>query len=103
MRPLASLVLALFVTAVIHAEDAKTPIDTKALDKALYDTLRDLHNRGADLYNSSDPVGCYRLFQGSLQVARAALAHRPTEQKRIDEGLTAADREGSMSKRAFML
>ena len=65
--------------------------------------LRDIHNKGADLYNASDPVGCYRMFQGGLEVARALLAHRPAEQRAIEDGIAAAEVQASMAKRAFAL
>ena len=97
--------VALFVAAVSVAEAPKSspPLDAKALDKLLYDSLREVHDRGADLYNAGEHLGCYRMFQGALRTARGALAHRPASQKLIDEGMAAAERQPAMSQRAFQL
>lgn len=73
------------------------------LDKLLRDTLRDIHNRGADLYNSGDTAGCYRLFQGALLTARPLLGHRPEVQQAIERGLASAENEPSLQRRAFAL
>jgi truncated hemoglobin YjbI len=77
--------------------------DAKAADKQLYDMLRDLHNRGADLYNGGDANGCYRMFQGGLIAIRPALGHHPDVQKMIDLGLADADRNPAVGRRAFAL
>src|SRR3989442_13670553 len=39
--------------------------------KNLVDVLRDVHNRGADLYNNGDPAGSYRRFQGAPLTLKA--------------------------------
>jgi hypothetical protein len=97
--------LALLVAAVAAAEAPKSspPLDAKALDKLLYDSLREVHDRGADLYNSGEHLGCYRMFQGALRTARGVLAHRPASQKLIDDGLAAAEKQPAISQRAFQL
>jgi truncated hemoglobin YjbI len=77
--------------------------DSKAVDKQLYEMLRDLHNRGADLYNAGDASGCYRMFQGGLIAVRPALNHHPDIQKMIDLGLADADRNPAAGRRAFAL
>jgi truncated hemoglobin YjbI len=78
-------------------------MDRKALDAALYNTLRDVINRGAALFNSGDQAGCYRLFEGALLAVRPLLAHRPDLQKAIAEGLTGAEQDPQMRRRAFVL
>src|SRR5438270_6861725 len=80
--------LALLAAAGLRAAD---PIDSKVLDRQLSETLKDVHNRGADLYNSGLPNDCYRLFQGALMTVRPLLAHRPEAQTIIDNGMRAAD------------
>jgi hemoglobin len=83
--------------------EGKQP-DTKALDKQLYDTLRDVINTGRDLFNRfGDYSGCYRVFQGSLMTAKPLLAHRPDLQKVIDAGLAEAGGLAYMHQRAFAL
>lgn len=95
--------LALLLPAWLIADEPKLP-EVAAFDKLVVDTLRDVHNKGADLYNlKKDFEGTYRLYQGALLTVRPFLAHRPAAQKLIDEGLTAAEAEGSMSQKAFRL
>lgn len=104
-RMLSALVLAatLFVSTRAAAEDPKLP-DVKAFDKLVIDTLRDVHNKGADLYNASkDFTGTYRMYQGALATVRPLLAHRPEAQKIIDAGLTAAEKESDVARKAFLL
>lgn len=84
-----------------HAEDTK--VSARDIDKQLYDVLKDVHNRGADLFNAGDPAACYRLWQGALQTARAVLAHRPADRKFLDEAVAAAERLPTVERRAFAL
>jgi hemoglobin len=93
--------LALFIgfTAVLPAAAQ----DPAAQDKLLSDALKEMHNKGADLYNSGDANGCYRIFQGGLYTARPLLSHRPDLQQVIDDGLQAADRQASVAIRARTL
>jgi hypothetical protein len=101
-RLLAVLSLALFVPAVL-ADDPKLP-DVPAFDKLVVDTLRDVHNKGADLYNQKKEFdGTYRMYQGALLTVRPFLAHRPAAQKLIDEGLAAAEAEPGVAQKAFRL
>jgi len=74
-----------------------------ALEKQIGEALRDIHNRGAELYNAGDPVGCYRLFQGVLLSYRPLLNHRPEVAKMIENGLIEAEKNPSLPRRAFML
>jgi|GEM_PF-989187 len=89
--------------SITAADDPKLP-DTKVFDKLVIDTLRDVHNKGADLYNTSrDFSGAYRLYQGALETVRPLLAHRPEAQKIIDSGLATADKETDVTRKAFLL
>ncbi|HEY8504704.1 MAG TPA: carboxypeptidase-like regulatory domain-containing protein [Gemmataceae bacterium] len=99
----AALGLALTLLSCAPAGRAAEPIPSAEIDKRAYDVLREIHNRGADLYNSGDPVGCYRLFQGALMAVRPMLEHQPAARKVLDSGMAAAEREPSLTKRAFML
>lgn len=78
-------------------------IEVKKLDKLLYDTLREVHNRGAEMYNRGDAVACYRIYQGSLWTIRPLLTHRPQQQKWLDEEMARIDKEPSIARRAFRL
>ena len=77
----------------------------KALHTSLYNTLRDVINHGADLYNepNGDWNGCYRLYEGALMAVRPLLSHRPALQKDIDTGIAAARTSPSLDRRAFVL
>lgn len=86
------------------ADDPKPVVDPKAFDKLVVDSLKEVHNRGADLYNlGKDFAGAYRVYEGGLMAVRPLLGHRPDEQKAIDEGLAAAEKEPEMNRKAFML
>src|SRR5262245_31489695 len=66
-RWLGVLVVAAACVGASAADDPKPLMDAKAFDKLVVDTLRDVHDRGADLYNTKkDYPGAYRLYQGSL-------------------------------------
>ena len=97
--------MALLLTAgAALAQDAKTPGDPKAFDKAVVDTLREVHHVGRELYNTGkDFGGTYRLYQGALMAVKPLLTHRPEVQKSIDAGLAAADKEAEPARKAFML
>ena len=103
--PLLLAVGVLAAAGAAPAADEKPagPMDGKALDTALYNNLRDVINRGAALYNSGDQAGCYRLFEGALMTARPLLAHHPALQKAITDGLTGAEQDPMLSRRAFVL
>src|SRR5438477_7763513 len=85
-----------------RAEDA-APLDRKALDQQIYKTLRDVINKGADLYNSGDQNGCYRLYEGALLAIEPLLDHRPELQKVITDGIDNARRNPELARRAFVL
>jgi hypothetical protein len=75
----------------------------EAIDKQVSDSLREVHDRGRELYNAGDAAGGYRMYQGGLLVARGVLVHRPDVQRLITDGLVAAEREPSVARRAFLL
>src|SRR5712691_3486957 len=92
------------LTGIALADDkALKPGEHKELDGQLVEMLRDVHNRGAELYNGGDVAGCYRMFQGALMAVRPALALHPELQKTIDAGLAGADRNPRVDLRAFAL
>jgi hypothetical protein len=102
-RVLAGLLLALFATSSLPAQDPKLP-DVATFDKLVVDSLRDVHNRGADLYNTAKEFdGAYRMYQGGLVAVRPLLGHRPAAQKLIDDGLAAAEKEANAAQKAFKL
>lgn len=83
---------------VLHANGQ----ESRNIDRQLYESLREAHDKGADLYNKGEPNDCYRMFQGALITARGLLGHHPELQKLITDGMTTADREESITRRAFL-
>ncbi|MCS7021088.1 MAG: hypothetical protein NZ703_03225 [Gemmataceae bacterium] len=78
--------------------------DAATFDRLLVDTLRDVHNLGADLYNTQrDYAGAYRLYLGALLAVRPLLAHRPAIQQRLERGLQEVEREPTDAHKAFYL
>jgi hypothetical protein len=98
----ALLLLAMIGSSMLAADPV--PGDTKSLDKAVTNSLRDVHNYGADLYNQvKDYTGAYRVYEGALWAVRPLLGHRPATQKTIDAGLATAAAETDPARRAFLL
>jgi hemoglobin len=98
--------MVLTTCSVVAAEQPNAAAPTaeqQALNKQITATLREVHDRGADLYNNRDTAGCYRLFQGGLIAVRGMLGHRPDVQQTIDKGLAEADRSDSVAARAYTL
>ena len=78
--------------------------EPKSFDKQVVDALRDVHNKGADLYNTTkDYAAAFRMYEGALRTVRPLLPARPSAQKLIDEGLAAADKETDAARQAFLL
>jgi hemoglobin len=103
------LAVCLLTAAVgpVRARDAGDPgpLTDKAVDAIVFSTLREVINKGADLYNApnSDYSGCWRLYEGALTGIRPFLAHRPALQEKITKGLTDAYNESMLGARAFVL
>jgi len=97
------LLLAIVLIGTALQAEEPQGFDKTQMDRQLYDTLRDVHNRGRELYNKGDTVGCLRLFEGALELTRPALHYRPEEQKLIKEGLAKAAKIDSTGDRAFAL
>lgn len=93
-----AVVLSLLIGSAALADD-KT-----AYDKAVSDSLREVHHVGRELFNNSkDFGGTYRVYQGALLAVKPLLGHRPEVQKGIEAGLNAAEKEGDAARRAYML
>jgi hypothetical protein len=75
----------------------------QALEKQVSDALREVHDRGRELYNAGDTAAGYRMYQGGLLVAHGVLPQRADVQRIILNGLVDAEREPSVAKRAFLL
>jgi hypothetical protein len=100
---LAFLALPLIAGAAGPPEKSPAPAEAKALDTKVYATLRDVINRGAELYNRGEWSACYRIYEGSLMTLQPLLDHRPELQKAISAGLASAERDPLVWRRAFTL
>lgn len=80
-------------------------VETKDLDVAVKKSLRDVINRGAEMYNPprNDVLGCYRLYEGALLTIWPLLDSRPALQQEIYTGLAAAEREPLIPQKAHVL
>jgi hypothetical protein len=101
-------VVALFAASIAAGaagppEKSLAPAEAKALDVKVFTTLRDVINRGAELYNRGEWSACYRLYEGSLMTLRPIIDHRPELQKAIASGLASAERDPLAWRRAFTL
>jgi truncated hemoglobin YjbI len=85
------------------AEKAAPALQRKEIDAHINKTLRTVINQGADLYNSGDWAGCYRLYEGALLALKPFLEHYPDLQKDIDAGVLNAARTPQLADRAFVL
>src|SRR5689334_25280260 len=97
---------ALFAAAAASAQPPAPPRPPTLaeLDKLAVDSLREVHNRGAELYNRGDPAGCYRMYEGAIIAIRPFLAHRPAALKALDDGLAEVSRSSDGAKvQAFRL
>ena len=99
---LAACLYAAIATSTGWAEEEKPGPDTKTIDAHVFGTLRLFINQGAEVYNSGDYLGCYRLYEGALTSIKPILAHRPNLQKAIDGGLAQAKTSRDPDK-AFVL
>jgi hypothetical protein len=102
-RRLTACALAAALSLTAAADDPKLP-DARAFDKLVVDSLRDVHNKGADLYNTAkDFPGAFRMYEGALLTVKPLLVHRPEAQKLIADGMAAVEKEPDVARRAFML
>jgi len=98
---LGTCALACALTSVGLAEEKPAAGEGDKDHKMLVDVLRDVHNRGADLYNGGDPAACYRMFQGALLTAKSLVG--ADVQKVITDGLARAESDPRIDRRAFLL
>lgn len=91
----------LFAFAGSNSAQDKKPYE-KHDTTALYNSLRDVINSGAKLFNDQgDHAGCFRMYQGSLLSVKPFLS--PDLQKKIDAGLVGAEKLPNFSDKAFAL
>lgn len=102
-RPTRGIIVLPACLALLLGSTVARAQDSKALDGMIYTNLKEVINHGADLYNSGDWNGCYRLWEGALMSIKPLLAHHGDLQKTIDTALTNARQESMLYRRAFVL
>lgn len=103
---LSAFVVALLLASAVGAQDKKPagkPLERKDLDESIYQSLREIIDHGADLYNQGDWNGCYRLWEGALMGLKPLLDHRPKLQETITDGIAKARQEPVLWQRAWVL
>jgi hemoglobin len=106
MVPAAVCVAVVAAAGAARAQGEKAPpgpLDGKSIDGIVYTNLRDVINRGADLYNSGDWNGCYRMYEGALMMIKPMLGHREKLQDEIAKGIANAQQDPMLYRRAFVL
>jgi hypothetical protein len=81
----------------------ESPSGKGSADRVVIDALKDVHNKGAELYNAGDAAGCYRMYQGALIAIRPFLTHRPAVQKVLDDGLVEVAKTEGVKIQAFRM
>lgn len=99
----AGLLVPLLAGAARAAEEQPAPADPQALDRHVYEVVRDVINQGAELYNGGNPTACCYLYHGALMTLPPLLEHRPGLQYAVRDGLTVARGKSGVSERAFAL
>jgi len=74
-----------------------------SLELLAFDILKDVHNRGADLYNQGDYAGCYRMYEGCLRTIQPFLFQQPQLQKTIADGIVLIAKQDGVKLQAFRL
>ena len=85
--------------------DAQQPkaVSESELDRIASDVLKEMHNKGAELYNANDSAGCLKVYSTALQSVRPFLKHRAAIQKTIDAGLLEVEKLDGAKARSFRL
>lgn len=102
-RWIAVVLAGLAVSAYAQDEKLPPPENATTPDATLHATLREVINRGVEVYNRGDYGGCYRIFEGSLITTKPLLSHRPDLQKVITKALAEAESNPIVWQRAFTL
>lgn len=85
------------------AAEPPKPVPAADLDRLAVEVLKDVHNRGADLYNAADAAGAYRLYEGALRGVGPFLKHRPKAARAIADGLAEVAKLPTAKEQAFRL
>src|SRR5262245_17715257 len=67
-------------------------------DPPLAETLKEVLNRGATIYNDGDRNGCYRLFEGALLALKPHLAGQAEVLQIVENGLRDVEQHRSVGE-----
>ncbi len=93
-----ALAVALICSPALAQQSSNTETDRIAVV-----VLKEMHNRGAELYNANDHAGCLKVYTTALLTTKPFLKHRPAIQKAIDDGLAEVDKLDSPKAQAYRL
>ncbi|MFQ3593675.1 MAG: hypothetical protein SNJ82_10910, partial [Gemmataceae bacterium] len=107
LRWTCALLLAILFLAASSAQELPASPEPRGeyrpdpkLDAALAASLKEVINRGVDLYNGGEIASCYRLYEGALRAIKPLLGHRPALPKVIDEKLVESEKESVTWRKA---
>ena len=95
--------VAAMMEPVVSAQAPTMPGKVGPAEQLALDVLKDIHNRGAELYNRGDSAAAFRLYEGALRTASVFLAARPKIQKLIADGLEEVGKTEGPKIQAFRL
>ncbi len=104
MRKFTMAVLAVAALGLLSTSRAQEPnVSRKAADAKVNQSVLKTISAGYKLYNSGDPAGCYRLYQGSLIALSPMLDYRADLKTTVDDGLASTETLPDVNSRAFAL
>jgi hemoglobin len=106
VAPLLSLSLSfcLALAGTVRAADAPpSKPDNSATDIKINQGVVSAITLGVELYNSGDPAGCYRVYQGALMALTPFLDTRPDLKNTVVSGLAQAESQPTAAQRATAL
>ncbi len=98
-----TLMLGLIATAVSAQTLPPKSIAESGLDRIAIDVLKEMHDKGAVLYNAGDAAGSLKVYNTTLLSVKPFLQHRPAIQKSIDSGITEAEKSDTVKLQAYRL
>jgi hypothetical protein len=85
------------------AADPPSSVSHRELDKIAVEVLREVHDRGADLYNAADAAGAQKMYEGALRTVSPFLAHHPKIRTTIEDGWIEIAKLKGAKEQAFRL
>ncbi len=83
------------------AAQQPTPTADSNLDRIAAEVLKEMHNKGAALYDAKDHAGCLKIYSTALQSVKPFLNHRPATQKDIADGLAEVEKLDGAKAQAY--